>query len=149
MSDLRSEIVAEARKWRHTRWKDKGRGPQGIDCIGLCELPAKALGLVSPSFEPPRNYSAMPTGELPKWLERAGCRKKRLADRLPGDILTLTQARLPGHLGMYTKNGETEMLLHAHAKRRMVIEERLLNYLPGGAFQARITACYALPGVDD
>ena len=39
------DIVAEARRWIGAPWRHQGRGPAGVDCIGLLIVVADALGV--------------------------------------------------------------------------------------------------------
>lgn len=138
-NELRQQIVDEARKWNLTPWKDKGRGPTGIDCVGLPLMVARALKLIDESFNP-GNYPQFPDGTFLLKFNAAGAREKPLAEARVGDILIIAQSNRPFHCGIITIKHSVPHIIHANARARKVIEEPITH------IQEPIVGCYAFPG---
>lgn len=111
MGSRADAIVARARACVGIRFRAQGRGPEGIDCIGLV---AASLGV-----EGVRSDYTLRGGraeDLAHELERAGlrCVKARRA----GDVLAMRAGPGQLHLGIWTGAG----LVHADSGLRRVVE---------------------------
>jgi cell wall-associated NlpC family hydrolase len=125
------DIVSAARLWLRTPFRHQGRGPEGLDCIGLIVVAAAALGV---RLVDRRDYAAEPrAGALRAELERQ-CRP--VTTLAPGAVLLLRLGPYAAHVGIYTGAG----LIHAYRPRGAVIEHAL------GHWRRRVAAVYALPG---
>jgi cell wall-associated NlpC family hydrolase len=123
-------LIVAARGWLGTPWRHQGRGPEGVDCIGLVVLAAAAVGV---ALADRRDYRAEPlAGELRAELERQLC---PAADLWPGVVLLLRLGPHAAHVGIWT--GAT--LVHAYKPRGGVIEHAL------GHWRRRAVAAYGLP----
>ncbi|WP_018935646.1 MULTISPECIES: C40 family peptidase [unclassified Thioalkalivibrio] len=119
-----AEPVAEARKWLGTRWRHQGRGPAGVDCLGLVVMVADALGL---PHHDRTDYGRRPEGtrlmrELDRLLPRV-----HLQDASPGDVLVIAERAQTLHVGIQSEKRGAPHIIHAHAHRRKVIEEPLVS----------------------
>lgn len=112
-----SDVIDEARKWLGVPFQHQGRTRFGIDCAGLVEQVALALGVLPAGYRAPRNYARRPNGTMHE-LVTTYCAK--LARAEPGCIVLFQfpKATTPGHIGICT--GAT--LIHAHARTRRVVE---------------------------
>ncbi len=106
-----NEVATRARALIGTRFRPQGRGPGGLDCIGLA---AEALGL----SEARRDY-ALRGGDLAaleSGLAEAGL--VRVENKAAGDVIVLRSGPGQLHLGVWTGVG----LVHADAGLRRVVE---------------------------
>lgn len=146
----RAQIVAEARTWLNTRWVHQAMAKgQGVDCVGLLRGVGLAVGLVPenwqtlPHVNEFENYSRLPHDKqlergVALWLERI-----KPEDAQPGDLVVMKYSGEPHHMGIlgdYVDGGLS--LIHAYAKRRMVVETRLDEDL-----RSRIVSYHSFPGV--
>lgn len=138
----RAEIEAEARSWRGVRWKHQGRTRRGIDCAGLVVMVGRALGATDYDHAGyPREPDGTFVGHFDRALERIAA-----ADRQRGDVVVFTQSRHPCHCGILTERFGRLYVVHAHARRRQVIEEPLAD---AEAICGPATRQYRFPGVSD
>lgn len=124
-SEERARFVDEARKLLGTPWKHVGRGPTGIDCVGLLLVAAQRAGLPAPMEY--TSYTRLPVGasllvEFDKY-----CAPKSLLDPLPGDILVTRDESvlLPCHCAIIV---DRDRIVHAYARARRVVESRLEDF---------------------
>ena len=132
-------IVTEARRWIGAPWRHQGRGPAGVDCIGLLIVVADALGVPHHDVT---GYDRRATGtrlleEFARALDPVA-----MPDARPGDILVFAETSYPCHAGFLTKRHGVPHLLHAHALRRCVLEEPLIE-----PWLSRQRAAWRIPGV--
>ncbi len=107
----RNDGAARARALIGTRFRPQGRGPDGLDCVGLA---AAALGL----GETRRDYR-LRGGDLARLeagLAEAGLRP--VEEKATGDVIVLRSGPGQLHLGVWTGDG----LVHADAGLRRVVE---------------------------
>ena len=138
----RDSIVEEARRWLGVPWLHQGRTKLGVDCAGLVVLVAKKLGL---SEYDNTSYQRRALGS--EFLRQFGenMDQKPVAEACPGDVLVFRDAAFPCHAAVVGERDGELTLIHAHAMRRRVVEERLGQ----GDWMARRVACYAFRGVED
>lgn len=139
----RDDIVAEAREWLGVRWQHQGRTRlHGIDCAGLVILVGNSLGLTD--FDS-TNYQRRTTGT--KFMEpfKANMRWKPIPDAQPGDVLLFMTKLYPCHSAIVGERGGAMTIIHAHALRRKVIEERIDQ----GDWTKRWVACFEYIGVEE
>ena len=108
----RNDAVAErARALIGTRFRPQGRGPDGLDCVGLA---AAALGLGATR----RDYLLRggDLAALEAGLAEAGLRP--VDEKIAGDVIVLRSGPGQLHLGVWTGEG----LVHADAGLRRVVE---------------------------
>ena len=118
----REDIVSEARMWVGTPWKHQGRTSYGIDCAGLPIMVGKALGLTTFDIT---SYPARPDGSFLGPFYDNLIHKPR-ADLLnQGDVVVFSESGHICHCGIITRKHGVLAVVHAHAKRRKVIEETL------------------------
>lgn len=138
----RAEFMAEARTWAGVPWRHQGRDRHGLDCAGLVEVTAWALGV---SDVHTTGYTKRPKspGEFVGHFLAAGCRLKSHADVQLADVLVMRLDRYPFHCGLYAGDGR---ILHAYAVHpwRCVVEMPFQGDLLRGW-----THCLAIPGLSD
>lgn len=133
----RAEIIDAARGWIGTPWRHQGRNRRGVDCIGLLVVVARGLGL---TVEDVAGYRRRQDGrELLSQL-RSQLEVSSLTNWKEGDIGVFKESSFPIHVGFLGRRGGTATVIHAHARRRQVIEEALTPY--GAPF-----AVFSLPEV--
>lgn len=138
----RAEILAEARSWLGTRWRHQGRTAQGIDCAGLVALVGGSLGLITHN---PTDYPRRPDGSfLSHFQSCLEQRSVRLAR--PGDVLVFSDSGHACHCGIRGVKHGRPSVIHAHAQRRVVLEELLE---PAASVLGPPIHCFAYPGVTD
>jgi NlpC/P60 family putative phage cell wall peptidase len=141
----RADIVSEARSWLGTKWLHQAsvKGV-GTDCIGLIGGVALELGL--PGAE---EWKADPTlhcyGREPDARMLLSAVVGYLdpvdrADMAPGDVLLLRFNEAPQHFAIMSGD---EMMIHAYAQARRVVENRIDD-----VWRKRILRAYAFRGVD-
>lgn len=141
----RDDIMAEARKWVGTPYRQKGRGGDGLDCIGLVVVVAQALGL---QFEDRLDYTDWPSqdhqilkvlGQYLKFVPPNAANKAGL-------VGVFIEQRLPGHVGILTTKHGADHVVHARLTlgARRVTEDALSNVRG----ELRLIATYAFPGLE-
>lgn len=124
---MRQQIVDEARTWLGVPWRHLGRNRQGIDCVGLGVVVAQALGIT--------DYDTREYGRTPKPGLLAGLRRVAIEipidDILPGDFLVMRGTAYPYHVAFVSEKHGVRHIIHAHASRRMVVEEPYIHEWPG------------------
>lgn len=122
----RDQIVEEARKWIGTPWRHLGRNRAGIDCVGLGVVVTRALNICDYDVA---SYSRTPGPGLTDHI-------RKVADEViitlaePGDFLVLRDAAFPFHVAFLSMRHGQFHIIHAHARRRMVIEEPYIGDWP-------------------
>ena len=142
MSDLRDEILAEARAWIGTPYRHQAslRGA-GCDCLGLVRGVWRAV--VGAESETPPCYT-------PDWAERGGAellhaaasralRAVAVVDAQPGDVL-LFRMRDGAPMKHAAILSAPHHIIHAYWGRA-VVESALVPF-----WRARIAAAFAFPG---
>lgn len=114
----RTELIAIARAWIGVPFRHQGRNRAGVDCGGLLLAVGAEAGL---ELAQPGVYSQSPDPALIAAALGANCARIPYAQALPGDVLWLSFAGEPRHVGLLTEIG----LLHAWEKPRAVVEHRI------------------------
>ena len=118
----RDEIVAEARKWKGTKWRHQGRNEYGVDCAGLIVRVAHDLGISTYDYtQYPRRSHGL---EFLRHLEEHLV-SKDVRDPQIGDVGVFADPRFPCHCGIITMRYGVLYLVHSHLARRKVVEEQL------------------------
>jgi hypothetical protein len=65
-----------------------------------------------------------------------------IVQALPGDLLIFREQHFPCHVGILSERGGQTTIIHAHATRRMVIEEPMIS-----VWAEKRVAAVRLPGV--
>lgn len=119
-----------ARKYLGVPFRHLGRDRNGLDCVGLCLVSARDLGIDIPEPEP---YERGPTnGSLLERLRSIDCLMEHgVADMKPGDIAAFHVGPYVGHVGIVSFHPEYKVLsiIHAFLLRRKVVEEPLDSFL--------------------
>ncbi len=116
-------IVAEARRWIGVRWRHQGRSRAGVDCIGLC-LCALEAG-AGATFDAPATYARRPSGRLLQAALAAALDPVQSGSGQAGDIALFSEAGQRVHVGILASKEGVQTVIHAHARRRAVVEEPL------------------------
>lgn len=113
-----SEVIAAARSWIGTPYKHQERiKGQAVDCAGLIVCVLKECGY---PIDDRKDYGTLPiSGELRAELKK---RFKRVYEPAPGDIIEMSLAGYPHHLGFYTDSGT---LIHAMSSEAFRIHKVL------------------------
>lgn len=135
MSDIRQQLVCEARRWLGVRYRHCGRDQRGVDCYGLIRaVMLQVLGHcpedVAYSHTP---SSALAFRVIAKCADRIGARDAR-----PGDLVLMNYAGRSTHIAMLTDRG----VIHSNAIWRRVVEHTINDDL-----QHRIVGYFRLKGV--
>lgn len=139
---FRTDIVAEARSWLGVPWRHQGRTRQGVDCAGLPILVAQALELSSYN---PMDYPRRPDGTFVLHF-RKELDFVKPADVQDGDVLVFAESGHPCHCGIRVTLYGQPAIVHAHAKRRQVIEESLEN---AKSVIGKPIFCFSYRGLED
>lgn len=127
---MKTDYVARAKALVGTRFRPQGRGPEGLDCVGLVlaafAIPADA---VRSNYALRGDHLDEVRGQLRRYF-----RKVPKSELRPGDVLLLNAGKRQPHLGVRTQQG----FVHAHAGIRRVVETPGLPDLPVvGVFRKR------------
>ena len=138
----RQQVVDVARSWVDTRWRHQGRSRvHGIDCAGLVIEVARELGISTFDIS---DYQRDPLNDSFLDHFRREMIKRPIADREPGDILLIRDDMFTCHSVVFDIVGSTEMIIHAYALRRKVVEE---VYSP--EWQGRTTHCFSFKDLEE
>lgn len=126
----RDAVISSARSFVGTPFRHQGRGPQGLDCVGLLVCVARALDL---PHEDVTGYTRRAEGR--GFLEhfRSQLVEIPLAAAGAGDVVVFVETVYPCHTGVLSERHGVLHLIHAHAPRRKVIEEPYLGIWPARA----------------
>lgn len=115
------DIIAEARSWIGVKWKHQGRTRSGLDCLGLVVVVAHKLGI---SDVDEKTYSPRPDGVslVKRFAEEMD--EIALADMRAGDVVMFADSKYPCHVAIVSEKHGQLYIIHAHATRRQVLEER-------------------------
>lgn len=108
-----------AMRWLGTPFRLHGRGPGGVDCVGLVVVVARELGLDFDDFLGYGRHAA--DHALLRHLECVAEREPLDASG-PGSLVVLAERRFPGHCGF--RAGD-DRVVHASTARRAVAVDRL------------------------
>lgn len=134
-------ILSAARLWLGTPWRHQGRGPGGVDCVGLIVRVARDLGLSDYDLT---GYDRRARGV--GFLEHfeANLVSVPIADAQPADILVFADQAYPCHCGFLSHWRGAAHVIHAHALRRKVIEEPY-----AGEWRQKVKRAYRFPHLAD
>jgi len=118
----RDDIVAEARKWIDVPWRHQGRTRLGIDCAGLVILVGNSLDLINYDTT---NYQRKTHGQDFLNHFRMNMDEKSITEVLPGDVMLFRDRQYPCHAAIVGGTPNALTIIHAYARVRKVIEERL------------------------
>lgn len=130
---MSGDIVAAARALLGVRWRHQGRAAEtGLDCVGLCLIALKSAGIHIPHIPdyPRRHDGSLLRSALQQHLSQIPIRNFE-----EGDIGLFAESGVPIHVGVLSRTGGGTVI-HAHARRRKVIEEPLAIYgMPVSVFR--------------
>lgn len=116
----RQRIVDTARRYVGTPFRHQGRGAGGLDCVGLLIAIARDLGLPHPDVT---GYTRRAEGMGFLSHFQRQLQEIPLSEAGPGDVLVFVETVYPCHTGLCSERHGAPHLIHAHAPRRLVIEE--------------------------
>lgn len=131
-------LLQEARRWIGVRWRHQGRDfERGVDCAGLLICVAAQFDL---GLRDRRGYGCRQVGRF--LLQNLHDQLKYISASSynNGDIGVFMEQGYPLHIGFLTTLNHEPGVLHAHARRRQVVEELLAPAGPP-------VAVFRLPGV--
>ncbi|WP_169545017.1 C40 family peptidase [Sneathiella aquimaris] len=124
--DHNSQLIETARKWIGVRWVHQGRSrQQGVDCVGLCHCVATECGISVPDIQ---GYSRRQDGSALMALLNTSLASIPVRAAGVGDIAVFKDMGYPVHMGILSCQSGTATVIHAHARRRQVLEEALAPY---------------------
>lgn len=138
----REDVQAEARKWLHVPYRQKGRSRTGIDCLGVLVVVGRAFAVPHEEHE----YTDWPNPDhqilrvLGRYLTRLPT-----TTALPGLVGVFAERRLPGHIGIFTERHGVPHLIHARLRPGFVLEEPWLQ-VPHA--ELRLIALFGFPGLE-
>lgn len=131
------DLINQARTWLGTKYhhqgrlKKSGRGPGGVDCIGLIVGIADELGIHDGKGNPlinadERNYSMYPeSGRLVRSVQRH-MRQVPVEKMRIGDVLLFKTFKDPQHVGLLTEYPSGGLgLIHCNSSAGKVVEQPL------------------------
>lgn len=116
----REDVVKIARSFKDARFRQCGRLPHAMDCVGLIVLTGRELGL---EIEDASTYTFDPK---PKFFMEHVRKQSVKADRKRlrhGQICLFRQSVFPMHLGILTMDGPTPTVINANLIKRKVVEQ--------------------------
>lgn len=140
------DLVEQARQYRGVRWVHQGRSVDGLDCLGLVQVSASALGLTD--FDT-RDYSPQATDEA--MFEHCSAHLvavRSLALAQAGDLPVMRfgpHARHIGILADYPGGGFS--LIHAFSRAPHKVVEHLFNDAWLRSYGASLMGVFRFPGV--
>jgi cell wall-associated NlpC family hydrolase len=129
-----------ARAWLGVPWRHLGRSREGLDCIGLVLVAARACGIEA---DDPAPYAREPSSQRLREEIAAALDPVPIAEARPGDVLVFNLGLYAGHIGIRAHHPgyRVPSVIHAYAPRRRVVEEPLASLDAGtltGAYRVRI-----------
>ena len=120
------DIVDEARTWLGVPWRHLGRNRAGIDCVGLGVAVTRALGVCDYDVA---SYSRQPGPGLVAHLLKVAD-EIPITEAVPGDFIALQDSAFPFHVAFLSERHGVRHIIHAHARRRQVVEEPYIGEWP-------------------
>jgi len=140
MPNRRSDVVTAARSFLAVPWRHQGRDRDGLDCVGLVIMVARAIGEGADWLEQP--YATFPSERHVRAVLDAHLTPLRGAPE-PGDIALIRWRRTANHLAFVTDGGQPFGLLHSYRAMGKVSEHRADSY-----WRDRIAATYSFRSVE-
>ena len=118
-----ARIVAAARSWLGVRWRHQGRTVRdGVDCIGLCICVARECGYSVPNAT---GYARRQDGSQLMAALSTHLSPVPKGQGSQGDVALFRDDGFPVHVGILALRRGIQTVIHAHARRRQVLEEPL------------------------
>jgi cell wall-associated NlpC family hydrolase len=138
---IREQAVNEARGWIGVPFRHQGRTRAGIDCVGLLVCVGRAMGL--PAYDV-TGYSRRAQGM--GFIEhfRANLEEVAPAAAQAGDVVVFVETVYPCHTGILSERHGALHLIHAHAPRRVVLEEPFV-----GEWRDKLRFAFRFPGAEE
>jgi hypothetical protein len=114
-----------ARTYIGCRWQHQARietHGDKVDCVGLLVAAAQDCGA---NYVDVRGYRRHPTGPDLLYYFNQACRRKSVGELEPGDVIIMSDTAFPYHVGICGDLRGRLSVIHAHAFRRVVMEEPL------------------------
>jgi cell wall-associated NlpC family hydrolase len=138
---FRAQVVSEARGWLGVPFRHQGRTRAGLDCVGLLVVVGRALGL--PAYDV-TGYTRRAQGM--GFIEhfRANLEEVAPGSARFGDVLVFVETVYPCHTGIMSERHGVPHLIHAHAPRRLVLEEPF-----AGEWRDKLRFAFRFPGAGE
>lgn len=136
----RAAAIIAARKYLGTPWQHLGRSVHGLDCVGLVVMVCQQLGISDYDIA---TYPREPVAAqfLDHFIKGGGARIP-IGAALPADLMLFREQRYPCHVAILSERDGAATIIHAHATRRLVLEEVLIPEWLG-----KRVAAIRLPGM--
>lgn len=117
-----NDIIDLAKSFVGVPFRHQGCNPSvGFDCAGLILYVAHALDL-TPSVK--QSYSRRPQPvEFRKTMLSLGC--SPISEPCHGDMVRIASPSWPVHIAFYEKKGNDAWIIHAFAKARCVVRQKV------------------------
>ena len=138
----RQQFVVEARKWLGTPFMHQGRTRgRGVDCVGLVLSVMHDLHLNRWWADAECSvYPRFPVGRRVHEMCQERLTEKPIAQRQPGDVLTLRNPVAPCHMAIVTDKG----ILHAYGAQTI---HKVVEHALSDKWLKRVEGCFAIPGL--
>lgn len=106
-------------------YKDLGRTPRGVDCVGHFKI---LLGKLNYPFDPPNNYArdVLDSSELRNEMEKWFHKLPNRMDFINGDFGMFREGYHPCHIGVLEIDSSgVNWLIHACRRKQKVVRERI------------------------
>ena len=131
----RAELLRIARTWLNVPYRHQGRNRLGVECGGLFFVVGREAGL---TIIEPDTYSFSPDPTIIEASLCQHCDPIGVSEAIPGDVLWLSFAGEPRHVGLVTSIG----LLHSWAGPGKVVEHCLDT-----VWRRRVKSAYRPKGI--
>lgn len=112
MAFTRDDICNTARQFVGCRFRHQGRNENGVDCVGLLVVVARAVGYEH--ITDVEAYRRTPSANTIRETLAANCDEIPLEDVRRGDILLMRMGgRKPRHAGILLSDGDDPLFIHA------------------------------------
>lgn len=135
---IREDFIAAARARIGTVWRHQGRDENGLDCVGLVVVAARAVGIEGQDLP---NYSRANISQFRKRIY-AHTEPVRGVPR-SGDLVIIREHIAPIHIGILVIEDGVRSIIHASTFRRSVVEDPM-----DAEVDERVIAYRAIAGME-
>lgn len=136
----RSDVIAAARSCLGLPFAHQGRGPGGIDCVGLIIVTGRIIGVGLHWPEMP--YQRFPPEDYVRAVLKEYLVPLRGSPE-PGDVALLRWRRTANHLAVVADGDRPYSLIHAYYVAARVVEHRADRF-----WHDRVVGLYGFRGVE-
>lgn len=135
----RHDVVDAARSCLGVPFVHQGRGPDGIDCVGLIIAVGRIIGVGL--LWPEMPYARFPPEDYVRAVLEAYL-DPLTGSPLPGDVALIRWRRTANHLAIVADGDQPYSLIHSYYITGKVVEHRADRY-----WHDRVVALYGFRGV--